>query len=359
VRAAVCREFGKPLVIETIEVLPPGPGEIKVRVVACAICHSDIFYAEGAWGGRLPAVYGHEASGVIEEVGSGVDGLRPGDHVVVTLIRSCGHCHYCAQGAPVTCEARFPLDDAGPLRASDGSGIVQGLRTGAFAEYVVVDASQAVVIPDEVPFESASLLACGVITGFGAVVNTANMRPGANAVVIGAGGVGLNAIQAAAHCGARTIVAMDIVESKLAVARRFGATHALNPVSVDAKEAVRDVTDGRGADFVFVTVGARAAFDQSLQLLSRAGTLVLVGMPASGVMTEIDPGHIANENHRILGSKMGSARIAVDIPYLVSLYRQGRLKLDELITGRYPLERINEAIASANSGEALRNVIVV
>ncbi len=358
-RAAVCREFGKPLVIETVEARSPGPGEIKVRVAACAICHSDIFYAEGAWGGQLPAVYGHEASGVVEEIGSGVKGLRPGDHVVVTLIRSCGHCHYCAQGSPVTCEGHFALDDASPLRASDGSTIHQGLRTGAFAEYVVVDASQAVAIPDEVPLESASLLACGVITGFGAVVNTAKMRPGANAVVIGAGGVGLNAIQAAALCGARTIVALDVVESKLEAARLFGATHAFNPMSVNAREAVRDVTDGRGADYVFVTVGAKAAFDQSLDLMSRAGTLVLVGMPASGVTTEIDPGQIANENQRILGSKMGSARIAVDIPYLVSLYRQGRLKLDELISGRYPLERINEAIASAKSGEVLRNVIVV
>lgn len=358
-RAAVCREFGKPLVIETVEVRSPGPGEIKVRVAACAICHSDIFYAEGAWGGRLPAVYGHEASGVVEEIGSGVTGLRPGDHVVVTLIRSCGHCHYCAQGSPVTCEGHFALDDASPLRASDGSAILQGLRTGAFAEYVVVDASQAVAIPDDVPLESASLLACGVITGFGAVVNTAKMRPGANAVVIGAGGVGLNAIQAASHCGANTIIALDVVESKLEAARLFGATHAFNAVSMNVKEAVLDATDGRGADYVFVTVGAKAAFDQSLDLMSRAGTLVLVGMPASGVMTEIDPGHIANENQRILGSKMGSARIAIDIPYLVSLYRQGRLKLDELISGRYPLERINDAIASAKSGEVLRNVIVV
>ena len=356
-RAAVCREFGKPLVIEEIDLAPPGTGEIKVKLSACAICHSDIFYADGAWGGDLPAVYGHEAAGVVEETGPGVSTVKPGDHVVVTLIRSCGHCHYCSQGLPVACETSFPLDAKSPLKTHDGKAIRHGLRTGAFAEYAVVDASQAVGIPKDVPMDSASLLACGVITGFGAVVNTAAMKPGSSVVVIGAGGVGMNSIQGAAIGGASTIIAVDIVASKLEAAERFGATHSLDGRAADIVDRVRALTGGRGADYVFVTVGAKAAFDQSFDMASPAGAIVLVGMPETGVMTEIDPGNVAALNQRILGSKMGSSRIQVDIPYLVSLYRQGRLKLDELISGRYRLEEINEAIALVKRGDVLRNVI--
>ena len=166
-RAAVCRAFGEPLVVEDVVLDPPGPGELLVDVAACAICHSDIIYAEGGWGGVLPAVYGHEAAGVVAEVGAGVRGFEAGDHVVVTLIRSCGSCPACAQGTPVTCETRFALDARSPLRRRDGQPLVQGLRTAAFAERVVVDASQAVTIPRRLPLDSASLLACGVITGAG------------------------------------------------------------------------------------------------------------------------------------------------------------------------------------------------
>ncbi len=358
-KAAVCRDFGEPLVVEDIDIAPPGPGEIGVSISACAICHSDISYADGAWGGVLPAVYGHEAAGIVDTVGPGVATPQPGDHVVVTLIRSCGHCRSCVQGLPVTCETEFPLDAKSPLSTGDGAPIVQGLRTGAFAEYVVVDASQAVVVPRDLPLDRASLLACGVITGYGAVVNTAAMRPGASVVVIGAGGVGLNSIQGAAIGGAETIIAVDVVETKLEAARRFGATHAVDGRADDVADRVRALTGGRGADYVFVTVGAKAAFDQSFGLARPAGAIVLVGMPATGVMTEFDPGDVAALNQRILGSKMGSARIQVDIPCLVSLYRQGRLKLDELITRRYPLDGINDAIAEVKRGAALRNVIVL
>jgi Zn-dependent alcohol dehydrogenase len=356
-KAAVCRAFGEPLAIEEVDLAPPGPGEIRVKVAACAICHSDIHYAEGAWGGDLPAVYGHEAAGLVEETGSGVTAFQPGDHVVVTLIRSCGHCHYCTQGKLVSCETTFPLDENSPLSADDGSPVVHGLRTGTFAEYAVVDESQAVAIPKDMPLDSASLLACGVITGLGAVVNTAAMRPGANVVVIGAGGVGLNSVQGAAIAGARTIVAVDIVESKLEAAMQFGATHAIDGRADDAHRQVRKLTDGRGADYVFVTVGAKAAFDQAFKFLAFTGALVVVGMPPSDVTATYQPEAFAFKSQRILGSKMGSSRIRTDIPWLVSLYQQGRLKLDELVTGRYPLDQINEAIASTKSGEALRNVI--
>jgi len=356
-QAAVCRAFGEPLVIEEVALDPPGAGEVAVDLAACAICHSDIIFADGGWGGQLPAVYGHEAAGVVRQVGQGVEDIRPGDHVVVTLIRSCGHCGSCAQGAPVTCETTFPRDAQSPLHRPNGEALMQGLRTAAFAEAVVVDASQVVVIPPAVPLDAASLLACGVITGFGAVTNTAGLRPGSTAVVIGAGGVGLNAVQGAAISGARMVIALDLVAGKLEAARRFGATHTVNAGRPDAVEQVRRLT-GRGADYVFITVGAKAAIPQAFGMAARSGTIVLVGMPASGVTVAVDPGDIAHNNLRVLGSKMGGAHIQADIPKLVGLYQQGRLKLDELISGRYPLAKINEAIASARSGEALRNVIL-
>ena len=357
-KAAVCREFAKPLAIETVELAPPGAGEVRVKLAACAICHSDVLYMEGAWGGTLPAVYGHEAAGIVEAIGPGVTGVRPGDRVVVALIRSCGGCHYCAQGQPTLCESTFPLDEISPLRAVDGSPIFQGLRTGAFAEAVVVDASQVVPLPRDMPLEAASLLACGVITGVGAVTNTAGVPAGSSVVVIGTGGVGLNCVQGAALSGAQPVIAMDLSGAKLETARAFGATHAVNPGEEDAGEAVRRATGGRGADFVFEAAGSKAAIEQGLGLLARGGALVIVGMPASGVTVEVDPGTVAGVGQRILGSKMGSARLPVDIPRLVDLYHAGRLKLDELISGRYPLEGVNEAVAGVQRGEALRNVIV-
>lgn len=357
-KAAVCREFAKPLVIEDVELAPPGAGEIRVKIAACAICHSDIHYADGAWGGDLPAVYGHEASGIVEEVGPGVATLNPGDYVVVTLIRSCGHCHYCSRGEPYVCETKTPLDEASPLTAADGSAVVHGLRTGAFAEYAVVHESQAAAIPKDVPLDSASLLACGVITGLGAVVNTAGVRAGSNVAVVGVGGVGLNSIQGAAIAGARRIVAVDIVPSKLEAALQFGATHAVDGSDPNAAREVRAIADRRGMDHVFVTVGAKPAIEQALRMIGSAGTVVIVGIPESGLMAEFEPARFASIGQNILGSKMGSTSLQRDIPWLVDLYRQRRLKLDELITGRYPLERINEAIDSVKRGEALRNVII-
>jgi Zn-dependent alcohol dehydrogenase len=358
-KAAVCREFGRPLSIEQLTLAEPNHGEVQVRIKACAICHSDINYAEGAWGGTLPAVYGHEAAGIVETVGEGVSHVKPGDHVVVTLVRSCGTCGCCEQGFYGSCESTFPLDQQTPLSASDdGSKIVHGLRTGAFAEQVVVETSQVVPIPKDMPFDSASLLACGVITGWGAVVNTARIRAGTTTVVIGTGGVGLNSIQGAAMSGAKTIIAVDLSDSKLEAAKQFGATHLVNPNRENAGDAISRLTERRGADYVFVTVGAKTAFDQSYNLIAKGGVVVLVGMAGIDVTTEFNPLDLADSSQRILGSKMGSSNIQRDIPNLISLYRQGRLKLDELITGRYPLEQINEAIAAVNNGEALRNVIV-
>ena len=357
-RAAVCHEFGRDLVIEKVAIEPPGAGEVAVEIKACAICHSDIHFMEGAWGGVLPAVYGHEAAGIVTDVGPGVARLAPGDHVIVTLIRSCGGCFYCSRGDAVLCEASFERDTRSPLRGRDGRSIHQGLRTAAFAERVVIDASQAVSVPAELPFEVASLLACGVITGVGAVLNTARVRPLSSVVVIGTGGVGLNSVQGARLAGAQPIIAVDLAPDKLRAAEAFGATHTIGSGGEDLRSAVHALTGGRGADYVFVTVGARSAIEQGLALTRRGGSLVIVGMPAAGVTVALDPGALANDGRLVLGSKMGSTRLEVDVPKLVELYQEGRLKLDELITARYPLERINDAVAAVVRGEALRNVIV-
>jgi S-(hydroxymethyl)glutathione dehydrogenase / alcohol dehydrogenase len=357
-KAAVCREFGKPLVVEEIELADPGPGEIRVKLAACAICHSDIFYMDGAWGGALPAVYGHEAAGVVEVVGGGVAHVKPGDHVVVTLIRSCGHCGPCADGDQVFCDTEFALDRTSPLRSAAGESLIHGLRTGAFAEHVVVVASQAVAIAKEIPLHSAALIACGVLTGIGAVINTAAVKAGSSAVVIGCGGVGLNSIQGARLAGCGAIIAVDPAKSKREAALAFGATHTIDPNAEDVAARVKTLTGGRKADHVFVTVGAPSVVEQGIGLMKRNGQTIIVGMPASDVMATIDPGTLASDGQCIVGSKMGSARVQVDIPKIVGLYQQGRLKLDELITGRYGLEDINEAVASVKRGEALRNVIV-
>ncbi len=357
-KAAVCREHGKPLVIENLALDEPKTGEVRVKIAACAICHSDIIYMDGGWGGELPAVYGHEASGIVERVGPGVSLVKPGDHVVVTLIRSCGHCFFCAQGDPHICETRFPLDFSSPLHGDGGEKIVHGLRTGAFAEQVVVDASQVVVIPDSVPLDSASLLACGVITGLGAVVNTAKVAPGSSVVVVGTGGVGLNSVQGAALAGAKTIVALDLADGKLEAARSFGATHTINTANENALGKIQSLTGGRGADYVFVTVGSTAAIEQSVDFARRGGTICIVGMPPSGAMAAFEAVNIADSGKKLIGSKMGSTRLQIDMPGLVDLYQQGRLKLDELISERYPLEQINAAIDSVRRGDALRNVIV-
>ncbi len=357
-KAAVLREYNTPLIIEDVDLAEPATGEIKVKTAACAICHSDIHFCEGAWPEPLPAVYGHEAAGIVEAVGPGVKNVSIGDHVVVTLIRSCGSCHYCSRGAPVVCDTTFPLDQKTPLTNANGDTFTHGLRTGAFAEYMVVDQSQVVTIPKNMPFDSASLLACGVITGFGAVTNTARIEAGSNVVVIGTGGVGLNAVQGARLAGANRVIAMDISDSKLEAAKAFGATDTINATDTDASKQVRALTDGRKADYVFVSVGSKSAIEQSFRFLGRAGTVVLVGIPATGVTAEIDPGTIGFIEQKIIGSKMGSSRIQVDIPMLVDLYQQKRLKLDELVTRRYPLDQINEAIADVKAGNALRNVIV-
>ena len=357
-KAAVCREFGAPLVIETVTLAAPQANEVQVKLKACAICHSDITFMDGGWGGQLPQIFGHEASGVVEVVGSAVHDVKVGDLVLVTLIRSCGHCGTCESGEPYICSAPFPADDHGHLKGEAGENITQGLKTGAFAEKVVVDQSQIVKIPETLPMDAASLLSCGVVTGLGAVVNTAKVPYGSSVVVIGCGGVGLNSIQGAALVGANPIIAVDLVDTKLDAAMTFGASHRINGRLDNPVLKVQEITQKSGVDFVFVAAGSPKAFEQGLELLSTSGTLVIVGMPPTGDTVSVEVGNVAAAGQRILGSKMGSTRLRVDIPKLVSLYEQGQLKLDELITGRYSLYQINEAIDEVKADRALRNVIL-
>tara|TARA_R110002094_G_scaffold53497_3_gene64857 strand:+ start:6498 stop:7586 length:1089 start_codon:yes stop_codon:yes gene_type:complete len=356
IKAAVTHEFGAPLVIEEVQLRAPEGTEVEVTLDAVAICHSDITFASGAWGGSLPAVYGHEAAGRVSAVGDRVRGVSIGDSVVVTLIRACGTCSNCASGKPTVCET--PYDgDHGPLKTSDGGRLHQAMASGAFAEKVVVEQGQVVKISHDIPKDAASLIACGVITGVGAVVNAAGLRAGQDVVVIGAGGVGLNAIQGARIAGARRIVAVDMSEEKLAIAREFGATDG---VLATAEKPWRDAIAamGRGADAVIVTVGAIPAYDSAPKYLAAGGKVIMVGMTHSGAMSSYEPVMLAALGQGMVGSKMGDVVIQRDIPWMVDLYEQGRLKLDELISGRWSLNQINEAIADTKTGAARRNVIV-
>ncbi len=355
-KAAVTRAFGAPLVIEELNLAAPGPGEVRVRMKAVAICHSDLIFIAGGWGGTPPAVYGHEAAGEVVQVGPGVEGLAPGDRAVVTLIRSCGHCPCCARGQRTYCTEPFPLNAATPLRDAAGAPVLQGLKCGAFAEEVVVHHSQIARIGGGIGWAEASLLACGVITGWGAVANTAEMPAGATAVVIGAGGVGINSVQAAAHRGAARVIVVDPSAEKREIALGFGATDCL-PVGAETASNVRAMTSG-GADFVFVTVGNTGAMAQAYEMLAPGGAAVLVGMGRLGETSTFDPLTLADAGQRILGSKMGKSTPQIDIPALLSLYEAGTLKLDELVTGRFPFAEINAALDRTRAGIGVRNVVL-
>lgn len=357
IKAAVCHTFGAPLTLDDIQIAPPGQGEVEVTLDAVAICHSDISFAEGAWGGHLPAVYGHEAAGRISAIGAGVEEFEHGDDVIVTLIRACGSCPTCAGGQPVSCTTPYDGLD-GPLSTAAGQPLLQAMACGAFAEKVVVSARQIVKIPADLPKEVAALISCGVITGIGGAVNAAKMRAGEDVVVIGAGGVGLNAIQGARIAGARRIVAVDMSPEKLEIAREFGATHGVLATEAKPWSGAFKALGGKGADVVLITVGAIPAYDQAPRYLGPGGRAVMIGMPHSGQTAQYEPVVMAALGQGLQGSKMGDVVIQRDVPWIVDLYQQGRLKLDELISGRWSLEEINEAIADTKTGSAKRNVIL-
>jgi len=355
-KAAVCYEFGKPLVVEDVTLDPPKKGEVKVRMGATAVCHSDIHTIRGELGNRIPVVPGHESAGFVEELGEGVTTVKKGDTVVLSLLSSCRRCVQCVSGRPWLCEGKMPLATESRLHNKKGQMLYAMTRTGSFAEFAVVDESQVVAVPKDMPIDRAALLACGVITGFGAVVNRAQVRPMSSVVVIGCGGVGLNSVQGAVACGANPIMAVDVLDNKLDAAKRFGATHGVRGDGKDPAKDIKELTEGRGADYVFVTVGNLAAVQQGFTMLGPRGLEVVVGLPPRGGTITV-PGFMPGER-TITSSNMGSTKLSVEIPKLVALYQTGRLKLDELITARYPLEKINEAIEAVEKGQALRNVIM-
>jgi S-(hydroxymethyl)glutathione dehydrogenase/alcohol dehydrogenase len=285
-KAAVCYEFNQPLRVEEVELDAPRTGEVKVRIAATALCHSDVHLMSGDWGGVLPLVPGHEAAGIVEELGDNVSMVSIGDRVAVSLLRTCGRCFHCSTGASHNCDTVFPLDTESRVRNAGGDALQHGIKVAAFAESVIVDQSQLVRIPAEMPLDRAALLGCGVITGTGAVFNTARVAPGESVVVIGSGGVGLNTIQAAALAGATPVIAIDRIDLKLTAARTFGATHVLDAAALEPRDlakTLRKLTAGRGADYAFVTVGSPDAVTQAMTMIRRGGTVVVVGMP--GVRT--------------------------------------------------------------------------
>ncbi len=358
-KAAVCNAFNQPLVIEDVKIDSPGPGEVKVRYAASSICHSDINLISGQFSQDLPVIAGHESAGYIEEIGKGVTMVKPGDSVLVSSVISCGHCKPCLKGLPHLCELRMTLDIKGHLRNQKGQPIFTNSMIAGFAEQSIVVESLLTKLPSDFPPDRAALLACGVITGFGAVVNRAKVQPLSSVVVIGTGGVGLNAIQGAAYVGAYPIIAVDIFDNKLEAARAFGATHTINSKKEDTVEAVKQLTAGLGADYIFVTVGSTPAVVQGFSMSGPRGTTIIIGVPSMKERILSLPVHAFIKDERVvMGGYMGSTNLSVDIPRLVNLYQRGRLKLDELITGRYPLEKINEAMESVERGEALRNVII-
>lgn len=361
-KAAVCYEFGKALVVEEVDLAPIKRDEVRVKVVATAVCHSDIHLIRGDLGdvlGGVPVIAGHESAGYVEEVGEDVTSVKPGDHVVTSVLRSCGECFYCRTGLPHLCRTKPPVDQESPIRNKNGQGIIRMEKVAGFAEYVNADASAIAKLPEDMPFDRASLLACGVITGFGAVVNRAQVEPLSSVVVIGTGGVGLNAIQGAAFAGAHPVIAVDVLDNKLEAARKFGATHTVNSSKEDPVEAIKDLTSGAGADYAFVTVGNTDAITQAVSMTRPRGMTVIVGIPPMDKGTFTLSAFDFFQTERVLtGVFMGSTNLRVQIPKLVRLYQDGRLKLDELITKRYNFDDINEAIETVERGEALRNILM-
>lgn len=358
-RAAICYEFGKPLVVEDgVTVDPPQKGEVKVKIAVTAVCHSDLHLIKGEMPFPLPGIAGHEVAGYVDEVGEEVTDLKPGDSVIVgTVTSGCGRCYYCTIGLPHLCQNRTRPTQGKHMNKKGQRLLPMAGPSGGFSEYTTVSRTLVQKIPGDMPMDKAALLACGVSTGFGAVVNRAQVKPFSSVVVMGVGGVGMNALQAAAYSGAYPIIAVDIQDNKLEMARKFGATHTINSATVkDPAEAVRQLTSGRGAEYIFVTVGSVAALRQGWLMSAPRGMTVVIGI-MKGDLSAFLPFEFLSEKV-LTGCGGGSLRMSIDIPNLVMLYQTGKLKLDELITARYPLERINEAIESLEKGEALRNLIV-
>jgi S-(hydroxymethyl)glutathione dehydrogenase/alcohol dehydrogenase len=357
-RAALLHTIPGELVIEDVAVDRPGPHEVLIRNAAAGVCHSDLHFMEGTYFWETPVVLGHESAGIVEAVGDEVTYVSPGDHVITCTSVFCGECEQCLTGHPYFCanpSVRRPTD--GPSRLTlDGAHVAQFAELGSFAEQLLVHERAVVKVDESIPLDRAALLGCGVITGVGAVLHTAKVEPGSTVAVIGCGGIGLNCIQAAALAGALRVIAVDRVPSKLELAKTFGATDVVQAGGdTDPVVAVRELTGG-GVDYSFEAIGLKVTVEQAFAMLRNRGTATVIGMVPIGQTIELQGVDFLGEK-RIQGSVMGSNRFRVDMPQLLDFYRQGRLKLDELVSAKVPLDRVNEAYAELKTGEVARTVI--
>lgn len=358
IRAAVVRAKDE-VYVEDVDVDDPAPDEVIVRTVAAGVCRSDLSLVNGLLPPPPPIVLGHESAGVVERVGAEVTYVKPGDHVVTCLSLFCGHCDYCLTGHAALCDRttvplRRPADR--PRLVQRGEALPQMVGLASFAERMLVHQNSLVKIRDDMPLEEASLLGCGVTTGLGAVLHTAKVPVGATVAVIGCGGVGLSTIQGARISGAARVIAIDMDPSRLELARRLGATDTVNAKTDDTVEAVRELTGG-GVEYSFEAVGGTATAEQAFAMLRPGGTATVVGLTFGDNVIRV-PGALLRAERKLQGSLMGSASFRVMIPRYVELYLQGRLKLDEVVTAHYPLEKIGDAIAAAARGEGARSLVV-
>jgi S-(hydroxymethyl)glutathione dehydrogenase/alcohol dehydrogenase len=357
-KAAVLRETRKPLVIEDIRISKPGPHEVLIRTAAAGVCHSDLHFADGLYPYPLPAVLGHESAGVVEAVGSEVRTVKKGDHVITCLSAFCGHCEHCLTGHLSRCvspDVRRQEGDEPRLARAEGP-MNQYLNLSSFAEQMLIHEHACVSIRKDMPLDRAALIGCAVMTGVGAVIHTSQVRPGETVVVFGCGGIGLSAINGAAIAGAGRIIAVDVIGSKLNLARHFGATDVINSKEVDPVGTIQEMTKG-GVHHSFECVGLKQTAEQAFRVLGRGGTANVIGMIPVGTNIELHGAEFLQEK-KIQGSVMGSNRFPVDMPRLVDFYLNGKLKLDEMIARRIKLEGVNEALQELKTGEVARSVIV-
>jgi S-(hydroxymethyl)glutathione dehydrogenase/alcohol dehydrogenase len=360
-KAAVFRKVHEPLTIEDVEIDKPRSREVLVRTVATGVCHSDLHVVDGL--GRFPLdrpyVLGHEGAGIVEAVGADVTAVRPGDHVVACLSGFCGNCAQCLAGHPNLCTGGVVTrpDEVAPRLSQGGQPFRQFLSVSSFAERMLLHENSVVRIDPELPLDRAALVGCGVLTGVGAALRSSGLRAGQTVAVFGCGGVGLSIIQGARIGGARQIVAVDVFPSKLEMARRMGATHAVNGAEDDPVRAVRALTGGMGVDHAFEAVGAASLVRQAIESLAIRGTATIVGVLPPDAMIEF-PWMAIRPECRVQTSRMGSNRFRTDIPLYLDFYRQGRLLLDEMVTRRGKLEDVNDAFRAMKAGEVARTVLI-
>jgi S-(hydroxymethyl)mycothiol dehydrogenase len=347
---------GAPVSIETILVPDPGPGEALVDIIACGVCHTDLHYREGAINDEFPFFLGHEAAGRVAKVGAGVDSIVEGDFVILAWRAPCGTCRSCVRGRPWYCFAS--LNATQRMTLSDGTPLSPALGIGAFASKTLVAAGQAVKVDPRARPEAAGLLGCGVMAGLGAAMNTGGVSRGDSVAVFGCGGVGDAAIAGANLAGASTIIAVDISDSKLDLARRFGATHTVNSLNTDPVEAIRELTGGFGANLTIDAVGIPSTFEQAFYARDHAGTLVLVGVPNPEMRIELPMIEIFGRGGSIKSSWYGDTLPTRDFPMLIDLYLQGRLDLDGFVSETIGLDDVEEAFHRMERGEVLRSVVL-